>query len=96
MTQDGATGRRFQIQGAVRLKSSGPAGGKTRAPRLGMILCSKKNEAIAKYSVLREARQIFAAKYQKHLPSELELQREVERERRLIDARRASGKTGHD
>ncbi|MBX3329037.1 MAG: DUF1016 family protein [Nitrospira sp.] len=65
-------------------------------PTIGLILCSKKNEAIAKYSVLREARQIFAAKYQKHLPSEIELQREVERERRLIDARRASGKTGHD
>jgi predicted nuclease of restriction endonuclease-like (RecB) superfamily len=57
-------------------------------PTIGLILCSKKNEAIAKYSVLSETRQIFAAKYVKVLPTEQELKREVERERRLIDARR--------
>lgn len=56
-------------------------------PTIGLILCSKKNEAIAKYSVLSETRQIFAAKYVKVLPTEQELKREVERERRLIDAR---------
>jgi predicted nuclease of restriction endonuclease-like (RecB) superfamily len=55
-------------------------------PTIGLILCSKKNEAIAKYSVLSETRQIFAAKYVKVLPTEQELKREVERERRLIDA----------
>jgi len=56
-------------------------------PTIGLILCSRKNEAIAKYSVLSEARQIFAAKYVKVLPTERELTREIERERRLIDAR---------
>jgi len=39
--------------------------------------------------VLSEARQIFAAKYVKVLPTEEELTREIERERRLIDGRRA-------
>ena len=58
-------------------------------PTIGLILCSRKNEAIAKYSVLSEARQIFAAKYVKVLPTERELTREIERERRLIDARHA-------
>lgn len=58
-------------------------------PTIGLILCSRKNEAIAKYSVLSEARQIFAAKYVKVLPTEQELTREIERERRLIDARQA-------
>ena len=58
-------------------------------PTIGLILCSKKNEAIAKYSVLSEARQIFAAKYVKVLPSERELTREITRERRLVDARHA-------
>ncbi|HYI09280.1 MAG TPA: PDDEXK nuclease domain-containing protein [Thermoanaerobaculia bacterium] len=58
-------------------------------PTIGLILCSRKNEAIAKYSVLSEARQIFAAKYVKVLPTERELTREIERERRLIDARQA-------
>jgi predicted nuclease of restriction endonuclease-like (RecB) superfamily len=55
-------------------------------PTIGLILCSRKNEAIAKYSVLSEARQIFAAKYVKLLPTEQELTREIERERRLVDA----------
>jgi hypothetical protein len=55
-------------------------------PTIGLILCSKKNEAIAKYSVLSEARQIFAAKYVKILPTERELMHEIQRERRLIDA----------
>ncbi len=58
-------------------------------PTIGLILCSKKNEAIAKYSVLNEGSQIFAAKYVKVLPTERELTREIERERRLIDARQA-------
>jgi predicted nuclease of restriction endonuclease-like (RecB) superfamily len=58
-------------------------------PTIGLILCSRKNEAIAKYSVLSEARQIFAAKYVQFLPTEQELTREIERERRLIDARPA-------
>lgn len=58
-------------------------------PTIGLLLCSRKNEAIAKYSVLSENRQIFAAKYVKVLPTERELTREIERERRLIDARHA-------
>lgn len=54
-------------------------------PTIGLILCSRKNEAIAKYSVLTEGRQIFAAKYLKILPSEDELRLELERERRLLE-----------
>ncbi len=57
-------------------------------PTIGLILCSRKNEAIAKYSVLAEGRQIFAAKYVKYLPTESELRRELERERRLLEGRR--------
>jgi predicted nuclease of restriction endonuclease-like (RecB) superfamily len=57
-------------------------------PTIGLILCSKKNEAVARYSVLNEGRQIFAARYMKVLPTEAQLAREIERERRLIEARR--------
>lgn len=32
-------------------------------PTIGIILCSQKNEAIVKYSVLSEAKQVFASKY---------------------------------
>ena len=77
-----------QMDSYVRLFDA-HARSKGDSPTIGLILCSKKNEAIAKYSVLREGRQIFAARYMKILPSEEQLAREVERERRLIDARHA-------
>jgi hypothetical protein len=57
-------------------------------PTIGLIPCAEKNEAVARYSVLNESKQIFAAKYVKYLPSEAELRREIQRERRLIEARR--------
>jgi predicted nuclease of restriction endonuclease-like (RecB) superfamily len=60
-------------------------------PTIGLILCAEKNEAVAKYSVLSECQQIFAAKYLQYLPTEEELQRELQRERRLIEASCADG-----
>jgi len=57
-------------------------------PTIGLILCSKKNEAIAKYSVLSEGRRLFAAKYVKILPTVEELRREITSERRRIDSKR--------
>jgi predicted nuclease of restriction endonuclease-like (RecB) superfamily len=56
-------------------------------PTIGIILCSQKNEAIVKYSVLSEAKQVFASKYQLTLPTAEELQREIEEERRKIEDR---------
>lgn len=54
-------------------------------PTIGLILCSDKSEAVAKYSVLSEGRQIFASKYLQFLPSEQELKLEIEKERRLLE-----------
>jgi len=54
-------------------------------PTLGLILCSDKSEAVAKYSVLSEGKQIFASKYLKFLPTEEELKLEIEKERKLIE-----------
>lgn len=59
-------------------------------PTIGLILCSEKNEAIAKYSVLNDGKQMFASKYQFTLPTTEELQALVEKERRRIEARRDS------
>lgn len=56
-------------------------------PTIGLILCTEKNEVVAKYSVLKDRKQIFASKYMLYLPSEEELRREIERERRLIEDR---------
>lgn len=55
-------------------------------PTIGLILCADKGEAVAKYSVLNESKQIFASKYLKFLPSEEELKLEIEKERLLIEA----------
>ena len=60
-------------------------------PTLGIVLCSKRNEAIVKYSVLHESKQLFASKYLLYLPSEDELKKEIERERKLLDARESEG-----
>ncbi len=49
-------------------------------PTVGLILCSEKSEAIAKYSVLADSKQIFASKYLLYLPSEEELIQELQRE----------------
>lgn len=54
-------------------------------PTIGIILCSQKNEAIVKYSVLNEGKQVFASKYRFTLPTAEELQREIENERRKIE-----------
>lgn len=55
-------------------------------PTVGLILCSDKSEAVAKYSVLSEGHRIFASKYLQFLPSEQELSLEIAKERRLIEA----------
>ena len=48
-------------------------------PTIGLVLCSEKSEAVVKYSVLAEQKQLFAAKYLPYLPTEEELKRELER-----------------
>ena len=54
-------------------------------PTIGLILCSDKSEAVARYSVLNEGRQIFASKYLNILPSEEELKREIAKERQALE-----------
>ena len=47
-------------------------------PTLGIILCSQKSEAIVKYSVLSEGKQLFASRYKLYLPTEEEFKRMLE------------------
>ncbi len=54
-------------------------------PTIGLILCTEKNEAVAKYSVLNDRNQIFASKYMLYLPTEQELALELKKERYLIE-----------
>lgn len=56
-------------------------------PTIGLILCSEKNEALVKYSILKGSRQLFASKYKLYLPTVKELKKELERERRYLETR---------
>lgn len=55
-------------------------------PTIGLILCAKKNEAMAKYTLLKGSKNLFASKYKLYLPSEKELKEELQRERHLLEA----------
>ena len=58
-------------------------------PTLGLILCSERNAAVAKYSQLADKAQLFASKYQALMPTEAELQAELERDRALLEIHKA-------
>jgi predicted nuclease of restriction endonuclease-like (RecB) superfamily len=64
-------------------------------PTIGLILCSEKNEAVARYSVLNEDKRLFASKYKLVLPNEKQLRLELERERRLLEERIAADGEGN-
>lgn len=56
----------------------------TDNPTIGLVLCTKKSEAMVKYMLGDKAKQIFASQYQFHLPTEKELEAELQREMKEI------------
>ena len=46
-------------------------------PPIGIILCADKSEAIVRYTLAEDNKQIFASKYKLYLPSEEELKNEI-------------------
>lgn len=55
-------------------------------PTIGLILCTGKNDTMVKYLLGDDNSKIFASKYQFHLPTEKELEKELQRERKIIDS----------
>ncbi len=53
---------------------------------IGIILCADKSEAVVKYTLADDNRQIFASKYQLHLPTEEELREELIKEKDILEA----------
>ncbi len=49
---------------------------------IGLILCADKNDAVVRYTLDKANAQVFASRYQLHLPSEQELAEELRRELR--------------
>lgn len=58
-------------------------------PTIGILLCTETDRTIAKYSVLNDNKQLFANKYLPYLPSEKELENEIEREKHIFNQRLA-------
>ena len=54
-------------------------------PTIGLILCAQKNEAMAKYTLLKNSKTVFASKYKLYLPTEKELRTELQREKRQLE-----------
>lgn len=55
------------------------------AKTIGIVLCSDKNDAMAKITLPEDNEQILAARYQMYLPTEEELRAELEREREAAE-----------
>lgn len=53
-------------------------------PTVGIVLCAETSEDIAKYSILNGSQQLFASKYIPFLPTEEELKKEIETQKRLF------------
>ena len=56
-------------------------------PPVGLILCTQKNEALARYALDNLPSKVMAAEYRTALPNEKLIADEMERTRRLLDAR---------
>jgi hypothetical protein len=54
-------------------------------PTVGLILCEDKKDAVVRYTLSKDNKQIFASRYKLYLPSEEELLRELRRDRYLLE-----------
>ena len=53
-------------------------------PTIGILLCTETDKIMAKYSVLNGSKQLFASKYMAYMPTEEELCREIEQQKRFF------------
>ena len=64
-------------------------------PTIGIVLCSETDEAIAKYSVLNNNDQLFAAKLMTCLPSEEQLRAEIEAQKEIFKLQHKDKEDNH-
>jgi hypothetical protein len=55
-------------------------------PTVGLILCEDKKDAVVRYTLPQNNKQIFASRYKLYLPTEAELVQELKRERFLVES----------
>lgn len=54
-------------------------------PTIGLLLCSDTSKDLARYSILKDSKQLYAAKYLTYLPSEEELSREFREQKEFFE-----------
>lgn len=67
--------------------------GSDDAPTIGVLLCTDTDSTIARYSVLHDSDQLFAAKYMTYMPTEEELRREIEQQKEFFRLQHNKGNT---
>ena len=53
-------------------------------PTIGLLLCSETSKDLARYSILKDSKQLYAAKYLTYLPTREELTTEIERQKEIF------------
>ena len=53
-------------------------------PTIGLLLCSETSKDLARYSILKDSSQLYAAKYLTYLPTKEELTAEIERQKEIF------------
>lgn len=53
-------------------------------PTIGLLLCSETSKDLARYSILKDSKQLYAAKYLTYLPTREELIAEIERQKEIF------------
>lgn len=53
-------------------------------PTIGLLLCSETSKDLARYSILKDSKQLYAAKYLTYLPSKEQLTAEIERQKEIF------------
>lgn len=53
-------------------------------PTIGLLLCSETSKDLARYSILKDCKQLYAAKYLTYLPTKEELTAEIERQKEIF------------
>lgn len=54
-------------------------------PTIGLLLCSDTSKDLARYSILKDSKQLYAAKYLIYLPTEEELSREIREQKEFFE-----------
>ena len=57
--------------------------GENDNPTIGILICADTDEDIARYSVLHDSDQLFAAKYKTYMPTDEELRAEIETQKNI-------------